>query len=222
MSHGFTVTPVLAEGGLGPWLPILFVIIMVVNALISIRKAQRQKQEHEVDARGADDEQRARETRERVRRMIAERRGEAYQPEREGPEPAQFERPRPAPPTLERRPIDPFGGNPLGRMLEELERKLQPPEPPVETPRRIPPPPVPVPVPAMAPVMARLAVEQTPELITEGPVAPMSPRSRVAPGSERRANPARERLMTDLADPEGLRRAFVLREVLGPPVSMRR
>ena len=32
---------------------------------------------------------------------------------------------------------------------------------------------------------------------------------------------ARARLLADLADPQSVRRAFVLREVLGPPVGLR-
>jgi hypothetical protein len=32
---------------------------------------------------------------------------------------------------------------------------------------------------------------------------------------------ARDRILGDLRDPEALRRAFVLREVLGPPVALR-
>jgi hypothetical protein len=32
---------------------------------------------------------------------------------------------------------------------------------------------------------------------------------------------ARDHVLADLADPQSLRRAFVLREVLGPPVGLR-
>jgi hypothetical protein len=175
-----------------------------------------------------EEERRVQEIQETIRRRIAERRGESPstvpppQLRREAePVPA----PVPSPETTQM--PDPFGG-PLRRVLQELERHANPqpaPQPPPLAP------------PVMTPMVAESRSaelerqEQLAEEIKSLEEARMLAKrraARVAAGelaeanSERgQRNAARGRALDDLRDPESLRRAIVLREVLGTPVGLR-
>ena len=162
-------------------------------------------------------ERRTREIREQIQRQRAERRGESTGTE----QPARSE---PAPPPVPR-PIEttqmpePFGGA-LRRVLQELQGDVQPPPMPV-------PPPL-----AVEQRDAELArQEQLAEQMRVLEESRMLARRRVtelaatnyaesqSEGGLRTVT--RGKLLEDLRDPASLRRAFLLREVLGPPVGMR-
>ena len=121
---------------------------------------------------------------------------------------------------------EPFGG-PLRRVFEELERHANPP---------LTPPPAPVsarPVPEMvetrgAEVERQQQLTEQIRVLEETQTLVKRRAARVAEGVSAEAksewgqrNAARGRALDDLRDPESLRRAIVLREVLGAPVGLR-
>lgn len=164
-------------------------------------------------------DRRTREIQEEIRRKIAQRRAGV---ETVQPAPVSAERPNP-PPVMRRDPTaiplpEPFGG-PLKRMLEELERKVQPV-------------PVPVPPPIVEHRSAELerqqqlademrALEETRMLAQRRAAALVATKAREADSEEGQRSASRGRMLDDLRNPESLRRAFVLREVLGTPVGLR-
>lgn len=219
-------------GGIGSLMPLLALLFFIISAVRAMRQAKRAKEQHETTDDESEEERRAREIRERLRRVIAERRGEVAPPplaprEMEQERMPQPEPPRPAtPPRPVMSPLDPFGG-PAPRTWEDLKRKLTPP-PPVAKP-------VPVPQPTLVDLKrnepedfrAIIIEQKEPELprtISPAPaIAPMAGSGPAVPAAMvARRKEARGRLLGDLHGAESLRRAFLLREVLGPPVSMRR
>ncbi|PTX96616.1 hypothetical protein [Opitutus sp. ER46] len=227
----------LAAADIGALMPLIVVVFFIISIVRAIRQAQRARQEHEARRDESEADRRAQEIRERLRRLSAERRGETAPPPlvREGP-PVVASAPAAAPAAPQPRvpPLDPFGGGALGkrigRVLTELERTLNE--------RGEEPQPAPV-IPEWrrlelererleaerAAAERRLAAarEQTGGEGPSGPVVRHEDRFVIQAKREaegRRA--ARGRLLEDLASPDALRRAIVLREVLGPPVSLRR
>jgi hypothetical protein len=114
-----------------------------------------------------------------------------------------------------------FGG-PLGRMLEELQRKAQqhipPPAPPpvlidrrhageLERQQRI--------------ADELKAVEEARQVIRRREAHVAADKLEVAESEPALRSDARRRLLSDLSDAQSLRRAFVLREVLGTPLGLR-
>lgn len=196
---------------------ILFVVISFVRGIRNARQTT-QSDEHTTGSEETDEQRRVREIQERIRRKIAERRGGHL------PEPAAPHRPAHAepPPVMPRREVelpDPgevFRG-PLKRALEEIERKLQPAAPP------------PVMVHANRAELERQ--ERLAEEMRQLEQARAQAARRAAHLAADQAQAARTGaalrtamqgdLLRDLRDPHSLRRAFVLREVLGPPVGMR-
>jgi hypothetical protein len=199
-------------------LPILiFVLVLVARAFSALSNSKKAKREQEAKD-PAEEQRRVAEIQEQIRRQIAAR--------RQGT-PAQ--RAEPASPPLQR-PIarraetkelpDPFGGGTIRRMFEEMERKLQPASPPVE------PPPL---------VQHRRAEFERQQQLADQMKALEEQRAlaqkRAAHlAEEQKADAAsesgmlvasRSRTLDDLRDPQALRRAFVLREVLGTPVGLR-
>lgn len=222
-------TPFLAEGGFGALMPLVFVLIFIISIVRAIRQAQQAKDVHKASGDEAEEERRAREIRERLRRVIAERKGEAPPMTTElserramesQPEPAERSEP---PPVRRVPPLDPFGG-PVPRTLAELQRRLAPkPEPkpmaaPAEPARREP---VPQPEPMTMP--RRMSVSAAAQAISMSEITslPGSGRGVSAQDAALRTE-ARRRVLEDVRDPQGLRRAIVLREILGPPVGLRR
>lgn len=215
-------------GGPGSLIPLLALIFFIISAIRAARQARQAKQ-RPAEPEDYDEERRAREIRERLRRVAAERRGEAVPPDlgQEEAPPARSAResaeetsepPRRTPPAPT---LDPFGG-PMRRILEEWERRLTPPSPvpPVvvaqepETPPRAEPP-----VRLMPPLSP--AATTPPPVTTTFPVRTTAQAFSLTDPTKTARATARRALLEDLQDPMSLRRALVLREVLGPPVSMR-
>jgi hypothetical protein len=179
-------------------------------------EAEEKKNAQPASMAEADDAMRAEQVRAEIRRKIAERRGEAAEPAPAGgvfvPEPAA--RKIELPPLLRPRPVtplDPFGG-PARPVFKRAE-------------------------PVAAPVPAAVAPDATPEaeLVRQEELA-----ARLRELAEQRALVARratavstsdaavaraalagDELRHDLRDPRSLRRAVILREVLGVPVGLR-
>lgn len=202
----------------------LFIFIFVVISIV--RAAMRAKEMQEKEGAGEHDLERQRriqEIQEEIRRKIAERRGEvvAPPPPVTAPQPPVVEAPAAPPPLLP--PTDPFGGGgPMRRILEEVERRLQPPVPAPASPAQ-----------RMEAPAQRMELERRINLAEELKNAEADRQvleRRALQHAAVRAETARQaasvaavrnRLLADLRNPESLRRAFVLREVLGPPAGLR-
>lgn len=187
-----------------PLLAFAFIVFSVVRA---IKRARDQSAEHEAGDTDSDEQRRVREIQQRMRRIVAERRGQT------APAPVESDEPPVVamPPRTE--PLDPFR-----RGRAEFERHT---------------PPAPVAPPlALAVNAAELArQEQLAEEMRVLEEAQMFARRRAAQLAAATKDTAaseagqlasgRLQLLQDLSDPASLRRAFVLREVLGPPVALR-
>jgi hypothetical protein len=200
-------------------LPILiFVVVFAAKIFEAIMKARKTKTEHESGHDDAAEQRRVAEVQEQIRRRIAERRGEAPTPPAP---PASTPVPRPIIRRAETTELpDPMGGT-LRRVFEEMERKLQPP-------------PVTMPEPPPLVQHRRAELERQQELadqlkaleeqraLAQRRAMNLAAEVREEAESERGVLSAgRTHLLDDLRDPQSLRRAFVLREVLGPPVGLR-
>ena len=205
---------------------IIFVVIIVVQIVRGIFRARRDAPPPPSSKPDELEEQRrVQEIQEQIRRRIAERRGEAV-PQGEPPPLVRTEQAEPPPRPIARPETtqmpDVFGG-PLRRMMEEFERKVQPPVPPPvlertaqETGRRN----------AGIERQERLADEikalEDARLVTLRRAANVAAAKQAATQTEGALRTvARGHLLDDLRDPQTLRRAIVLREVLGPPVALR-
>ena len=198
-------------------LPLVIFAFIIIGQMVRAAKRVRQNHEEETPMRpdALEEDRRTREVQEQIRRRIAERRG--------GSEPAA------EPPVMERRPApapettqlpDVFDG-PLGRMLQELQKRAQPQ-------------PVPAPPPMVAVARDSAELERQQQLADElkslEDARAAAKRRAAQIAAEQEAVSQREpallgtsrgRLMADLSDPQSLRRAFVLREVLSAPVALR-
>jgi hypothetical protein len=203
---------------------VIFVVVFLGQIVRGLLRSRGERTEPPPRHDELEEQRRATEIQKEIRRKIAERRaGREQQPaEHEAREDRQS-----APPVIVRRdptaiPLpEPFGG-PVKRMLEEFERRAHP------TPRAEPP----LVVAKSERRHAELerqerlaeelrALEET-RLLAQRRVANLAAAKQVEARSERGLRTAaRGRVLEDLQDPESLRRAFVLREVLGPPVGLR-
>lgn len=204
-------------------LPIVIFAFVVIAQMIRAAKRAKEQGDEEPQARpdALEEDRRTREVQEQIRRRIAERRG--------GGAPAAA--PAEPPPVPAARPVsnpettqmpDVFDG-PLGRMLQELQKRAAP-----------------QPEPAAPPPLAesrssysaelerqqRLAeeirvLEETRASVKRRAAAVAAEQVAVSQGAPALLLAARDQLLADLHSPQSLRRAFVLREVLGPPVAMR-
>lgn len=161
----------------------------------------------------SDQAERTRRIQEEIRRKIAERRGVET-----GPQSTRRELVPPLVRPTSVPPIDPFGG-PMRRVMRKLEeaadRSEQRDESVREKERAA----------AELSRQARLA-EQLRELeeariLQERRAAQIATRTAVDIGRVRKKEEARQELRAMLKDPQQLRRAFVMKEILGPPVSAR-
>ncbi len=228
----FTWTPVLAEGGIGSIMPLVVLLFFIISIVRAIRQAQQAKDVHKASGDETEEEARAREIRERLRRVIAERRGEAPpmagETRRPPAEPATPPPPATIPPLVRRvPPLDPFGG-PVPRTIGELQRRFArtEPKPAPQEPVRA------EPMRAERTEPARRERNSTPASSVALPAAISMSEISSAPGMGRagsvtqaeaaRRLEARKRVLEDLSDPQSLRRAIVLREILGTPVGLRR
>jgi hypothetical protein len=169
-----------------------------------------------VDPEEAD---RVRRIQEEIRRKIAERRG-GDRPASIPPVAASAEHPPLLRPSTVP-PIDPFGGT-IRRVLTEIERRAQ-------APAQTPPPFVPERAPSQAAQLERqkqlaeqLRVLEESRLLVkrraDQTVAAQTAHSESEAGM---LTASRGGLLANLRDPDELRRAFVLREILGAPVGLR-
>jgi hypothetical protein len=213
-------------------LPVFVIVFMILSFVRTIVKAAKRAQEQqrktaEAVPRGGDPEaeERTRRIQAEIRRKIAERRGEI--PARGASAQTVPTRPPEQVSPLERKrtpELDPFGG-PMGRVLKKLEeaaRQAQAAEEPPQLPREE------EPRPSVAAVLERQQklAEQMRDLEEArrreqrraaeigNETASMAPTPGAALG-------ARGDLLDDLRGAKALRRAIVLREVLGPPVALR-
>ena len=199
-------------------LPILiFVLVLVARAFSALSNSKKKKQEHEAEDPAAE-QRRVAEIQEQIRRQIAARRQGA---------PAHPEQPASAP---QQRPLvrraettelpDPLGGGTIRRMFEEVERKLQPPALPPEPPplaqhRR-------AELERQQELAQQMKALEEQRALAQKRAAHLAEQQKAEATSERRVlAAARTRTLEDLRDPQALRRAFVLREVLGTPVGLR-
>src|SRR4051812_24050967 len=167
-----------------------------------------------------DEVRRVQEIQDEIRRKIAERRGGAQPVVRSAPTES---RDLPPPiPTRRAPPIDPFGG-PTRRIFQELERRLQPPPAPVQAPAQ---------ETRKAEVAAEMARQaQLAEQIRVLEAARVAAEHRAqdtratlksdSQSEQKLRTASRASLLLDLKNPASLRRAIILREVLGTPVGLR-
>ena len=195
-----------------PLLVVLFVVFRVISAVVT---ASKKGTENEAQTDETEEQKRMREIQERIRRKIAERRG-GVTPLAPTQMPT-AERAAESPPMLRSArvpPLEPFGG-PMRRMMAEIERNATAPAP--EAPE-----------PPDAAIMARqerLAEEMR---ILEAARRTTLRRAAEHVAEQRAADvilgapgAARASWRAELRNPANLRRAMVLREVLGPPVGLR-
>jgi hypothetical protein len=187
---------------------ILFALVAVIQMVVKALKPGGRPAE-ETPGEGAqenNEERRVREIQERLRRIAAERRGQRA-PRTEAPPSLHM------PPELESPSVPAPAPQPFRRDYEEIERRLRPTPPvyvntaEVERQQRL--------QEEMEALEARkfLAARQAQHL-AEAEAA-------VAQSETGLRTTARARLLEDLREPHSVRRAIVLREVLGAPVGLR-
>jgi hypothetical protein len=205
----------------------LIVFIFIAISVVRKVKAFWQRVESDAERRAArsrpevrgqdpDEARRVREIQDEIRRKIAERRGGATPPPVMAPTP--FEEDPPMLPPTRTPPVDPYD-SPMKRAMEQLERRLQPTPPPAYQESRS----------ANAAQVARqeelaeqMRVLEESRMLAERRAAQARAALTREYDSERGVLTAsRGSLLAELHDPRSLRRAFVLREVLGPPPSLR-
>ena len=194
---------------------VVFVLIFISQIIRGILRARKTAEPEEAKPDEMAAERRQREIQEEIRRRRAERRtGQA-------PAPPPLHVPPPAHPETTQMP-EPFGG-PLRRVLEEIEKEMRPAQPPA------PPPLLPVAVERSNAELERQrhlaeelkALEEARALAQRRAAHLAASQKAEAESETGQRSAARVRLLDDLRDPSSLRRAFVLREVLGPPVGLR-
>ncbi len=184
-------------------IPVLTVFFVLYSVVQAVRRAKQQQQTHEADHDETAEQRRVREIQERIRRIAAERRDGRVSADRPAPEHA------PAPLT-----------ETLRRTFEQMEPRTRPPV--VVT---APPPLAPVNVAELErqqQLAEDLRVFEETKMLAQRRVAKGVATELAAARSEKgQLAASRGRLLQDLSDPQSLRRAFVLREVLGTPVGLR-
>lgn len=203
-------------------LPVVaFVVYIVVQLLRGVRKARSEPPPDEAKPDALEEERRVQEIQEQIRRRIAERRGEAPSATPPAPPLVRREAAPPAPNPETTQMPDPFG-DPLRRVLQELERRARP-EP---EPAPLAPPPLPVLDARAAELERQRKLAEEIKALEEARVAARKRAAAISAGAEAAAASAgvravRGRVYEDLHDAGALRRAVVLREVLGTPVGLR-
>jgi hypothetical protein len=200
---------------------VVVIVLFVAQMVRGVLQQAKNRQPPPMQRAAGEEERRVREVQEQIRRQIAARRsGQVPAPERAPVSTAEEPRPLPRPETTQ---LPEFGG-PLGRMLEELQRKVQQ--------QHTPPPPPPPPLVVERRNVAELerqehlaaelkALEDARQVAKRRAMHVADDKLAVAESEPALRSGARERLLGDLSDPQSLRRAFVLREVLGPPIGLR-
>jgi hypothetical protein len=187
----------------------IFVVISIVRAAMRAKEMQEKEgaREHDLER-----QRRIQEVQEEIRRKIAERRGEVAAPP---PLVTAPQRPVESAPPPALPPTDPFGGGgPMRRIIEEVERRFQPPTPAPVAPRRY----------DLERKINRaedLKNAEDDRLTLERRTLHQAAVRAETARQVASVSAVRNRLLADLRHPESLRRAFVLREVLGPPAGLR-
>lgn len=202
-------------------------IVFAVIAFSVVRKIRAflQRAEMETERRAASRQtasydpeaaRRVQEIQEEIRRKIAERRG-GHQPTVSVPGAELREESPPYIPPARTAPLDPFGG-PMKKVLDQFERRLQPNPPVVKHSREA----------HAAQLVRQEELAEELRMLEESRVAAQRRAAQAAAASRTEAasergmlTASRGSLLADLHDPQSLRRAFVLREVLGAPVGLR-
>ncbi len=184
-----------------------FVLIQVIRAVV---RAAQLSQEHKSTHSETDEQRRVREIQERIRRKIAERRGGVTPPvapraEQTAPR-APLLRPTRVP------PLEPFGGPSRRVVLETGRPALRTEEPPRIDPAALE---------RQRKLAEQIRALDEARVVTERRAAQVVAQRDNITASSSAASAAHAGWLGDLRDPQALRRAFVLREVLGAPVALR-
>jgi hypothetical protein len=200
---------------------VVVVVLFIVQMVRGVLEQAKNRQPRPMQRDASEEERRTREVQEQIRRQIAARRA-AHQPEAPPVLPREQEPPPMARPETTQMPA-PFGEGPLGRMLEELQRKAQ---------QHLPTPPPPSPVVVERRHLAEIerqqrladelkALEEARHVAQRRAAHVAADRLAVIESEPAMRGEARKRLLADLSGTESLRRAFLLKEVLGTPVGLR-
>jgi len=192
---------------LGPLLILLFVIIRVISAAVS---ASKKSAENAAQTNETEEQKRMRDVQERIRRKIAERRS--------GTAPLAPPSAESAPPVLRPAvvpPLDPFGGPTMRRAMVETERRVQAPARAERDPMDA----------VILERQKKLAEEmrglEAARLVTVRNAAQIVAERQTTGADGGLLAARRADWLADLRGPQSLRRAIVLREILGPPVGLR-
>jgi hypothetical protein len=191
-----------------PQLIFAFVLLQVIRAVF--RAAQLSK-EHKATTSETDEQRRVREIQERIRRTIIERRGgqaPRAEPMAESAPRAPLRRPASVP------PLEPFGGPSRRLVIETMRRALTVPEPDPE-------PIDPAALERQQQLAEQIRALDEARVVTERRAAQVVAQRENSAASASTATASHAGWLGDVRNPQALRRAFVLREVLGPPVALR-
>ena len=200
---------------------VIFLVIVISQMVRGVMRARQATAERETAPVDYDEQRRLREGQEKIRRQIAARRGGQAPATPLAPPPPVSEAQPPPLVRPETTQLPELFGGPLGRMLEELQKRAQP------QPEAAPPPLVSARVSnaeleRQEELAAQLKALEEARADAKRRAAHVVEGKRVTAESEPALrSAARGQLLADLSDPKSLRRAFVLREVLGAPVALR-
>jgi hypothetical protein len=194
-----------------PLLVFLFVLFSVIRAIV---RAAQLSQAHKSTANETDEQRRVREIQERIRKKIAERRGgtaplapvESAPVTRDAPTMPPL-RPASVP------PLEPFGGPSRRLVIESLRRAA--------TPREEPPPIDAATLERQQKLAEEIRALDEARALAERRAAQVVTQRDNAKASSSVATARHADWLGDVRDPQALRRAIVLREVLGAPVALR-
>jgi hypothetical protein len=183
---------------------VLVVVVSIVRAIMRAAKGGAVKSSPAPGSGDTDEQRRVREIQERIRRIAAERRGRA-------PAAPPLHVPATVPPTVLRAPVPTMAAPRRG--AEEFRRALPPPldarASGAEAERQ-------------AQLREHVRVLEEKKMLTQRQaVHAADARRELAESEAGLRTTARAALLGDLRTADTLRRAFVLREVLGPPVGLR-
>lgn len=197
---------------------VIFVVIFLSQVVRGVLRARKAKEAHEQGYDETSEGRRVREIQERIRRQVAERRGQTM----DAPPPLARETSEPPVARPQTTQLPEVFGGPLGRMLEEMQKRAQP------QAERVPPPVLDTEVRNTAEMERQERFAEELRVLEEQRMLVQRRAAYVAAEKTAETNSssgvqtaARNRTLVDLRDPQALRRAFVLREVLGPPVGLR-
>lgn len=192
-----------------PQLVFLFVVFSVIRAAV---RAAQLSQKHKAGTSESEEQRRLREIQERIRKKIAERRGgTAAPPPASAPTAA-----APAAPVFRPTrvpPLEPFGGPSRRMVIETMRRALEPTEPPPQIDTAA--------LERQQKLAEQIRALDEARVVTQRRAAQVLAQRANVTASSSAASASHANWLGDLRDPQALRRAIVLREVLGAPVALR-